>query len=145
MNDPHLEERHRELATRARDFGERHLRAVARSEEDPAGSAAEVAAQLAGAGLLQAVVPPRFGSADARSIAVLRERLAYFSLAAESVLSAHGLAAHLLSSAGNEAQRARWMPRPRRRARPRPPGSWPPTPRRASSTGRCGFTGPPAS
>jgi acyl-CoA dehydrogenase len=110
MNDPHLEERHRELAARARDFGERHLRAVGRSEEDPAGSAAEVAAQLAEARLLQAVVPPRFGSADARTIAVLRERLAYFSLAAESVLTAHGLAAHLLSSAGNETQRVRWMP-----------------------------------
>ena len=41
---------------------------------------------------------------------MLRERLAYFSLAAESVLTAHGLAAHLLSSAGNETQRVRWMP-----------------------------------
>jgi acyl-CoA dehydrogenase len=110
MNDPHLEDRHRELAARARDFGERRLRAVGRSETDPAGSSAEVAAQLAEAGLLRAVVPPRFGSADARTIAVLRERLAYFSLAAESVLTAHGLAAHLLSSGGTETQRARWLP-----------------------------------
>jgi acyl-CoA dehydrogenase len=110
MNDPHLEDRHRELQARARDFGERHLRAVSRVEEDPAGRAAEVAGQLARAGLLQAVVPPRFGTADARAIAVLRERLAYFSLAAESALTAHGLAAHLLSSTGSEAQRARWMP-----------------------------------
>ena len=110
MNDPHLDDRHRELAARARDFGERHLRASAPAEDDPAGTAAEIAARLGEAGLLQAVVPPRFGAADARSIAVLRERLAYYSLAAESVFTAHGLAAHLLSATGSEGQRARWMP-----------------------------------
>jgi acyl-CoA dehydrogenase len=110
MNDPHLDDRHRELLARARDFGERHLRAVARAEEDPAGSTAEAVVRLAEAGLLPAVVPPRFGTADARTIAVLREGLAYYSLAAESVLTAHGLAAHLLSASGSEPQRARWMP-----------------------------------
>jgi acyl-CoA dehydrogenase len=110
MTDPHLDDRHRELAARARDFGERNLRAVAHAEEDPVGSAAQVANALAEAGLLQAVVPPRFGAADARTIAVLREQLAYFSLAAESVFTAHGLAAHLLSATGNEMLRARWMP-----------------------------------
>ena len=110
MSDPHLDVWHRELASRAREFGERHLRAIAPAEDDPAGRCAEVVAQLAEAGLLQAVVPPRFGSADARSIAVMRERLAYYSLAAESVFAAHGHAAHLLAAGGSEGQRARWLP-----------------------------------
>jgi alkylation response protein AidB-like acyl-CoA dehydrogenase len=110
MNDPHYGEWHVELAARARDFGERHLRASAPVEDDPTGRSAEVMTRLAEAGLLQAVVPPRFGSADARSIAVLRERLAYYSLAAESVFAAHGHAAHLVSAGGSEGQRARWMP-----------------------------------
>jgi acyl-CoA dehydrogenase len=110
MRDPHLEDRHRELWTRADALGERHLRAVGRAEEDPEGRAAEVAALLAGAGLLQAVVPPRFGTADARGVLVLRERLAYFSLLAESVLAAHGLAAHLVAAGGAEPLRARWLP-----------------------------------
>jgi acyl-CoA dehydrogenase len=110
MTDPHLDEWHRELASRARDFGERHLRASAPAEDDPAGRGAEVVARLAEAGLLQAVVPPRFGSADARSIAVLRERLAYYSLAAECVFTAHGHAAHLVAAGATEGQRARWLP-----------------------------------
>lgn len=110
MRDPHLEDRHRELWTRADEFGERHLRAIGRAEEDPGGRAAEVAALLAGAGLLQAAVPPRFGTADARGLVVLRERLAYFSLLAESVLAAHGLAAHLVAAGGAEPLRARWLP-----------------------------------
>jgi alkylation response protein AidB-like acyl-CoA dehydrogenase len=110
MSDPHYGERHAEIAARARDFGERHLRASAPVEDDPAGRSAEMMTRLAEAGLLQAVVPPRFGSADARSIAVLRERLAYYSLAAESVFAAHGHAAHLVGAGGSEGQRARWMP-----------------------------------
>ncbi len=65
--DPHLEEHHRELAGRTRQFGERHLRGAAGDEEDPSGRAAEVVAQLGEAGLLAWAVPPPFGAFDARS------------------------------------------------------------------------------
>lgn len=110
MVDPHLEDRHRELAARVRELGERELRAVARDERDPCGRAAEVAARLAEAGLLRSAVPPPFGLADARSALVVRERLAYFSLLSESVFAAQALAAQLVAAEGSELQRSRWLP-----------------------------------
>jgi acyl-CoA dehydrogenase len=48
MLDPHFEDRHRELAARVRERGERQLRAVAGDEEDPSRRAAEIGAWLAG-------------------------------------------------------------------------------------------------
>jgi len=108
--DPHLEERHRELAGRVREFGERHLRGAAGDEEDPSGRAAEVVAQLGEAGLLSWAVPPPFGALDARSALVAREGLAYYSLLAEAVFSAQALAAHPLAAAGSDVQRGRWLP-----------------------------------
>jgi len=108
--DPHLEDRHRELALRVRELGERNLRAVARDEEDPRRRAAEIAALLAQADLLRPAVPPPVGTMDARSLLVAREGLAYFSLLAESVLAAQALAAHPIAAAGTDAQRGRWLP-----------------------------------
>jgi acyl-CoA dehydrogenase len=108
--DPQLEDRHRELARRASEFGERHLRAAAGDEEDPSGRAAEILAQLGDAGLLAWAVPRPIGCFDARSAVVAREGLAYFSLLAESVFSAQALAAHPIAAVGSDAQRARWLP-----------------------------------
>jgi acyl-CoA dehydrogenase len=108
--DPHLEERHRELAGRVRELGERHLRGAAGDEEDPSRRAAEVAVQLGEAGLLKWAVPPPFGALDARSALVAREGLAYYSLLAEAVFSAQALAAHPLAAAGSDVQRGRWLP-----------------------------------
>ncbi len=110
MLDPHLEERHHELAKRVRELGERHLRGAAGDEEDPSRRAAEIAAQLGDGGLLKWAVPPPFGALDARSALVAREGLAYFSLLAEAVFSAQALAAHPLAAAGSDAQRGRWLP-----------------------------------
>ena len=110
MTDPHLDDRHRELAGRVRELGERHLRAVARDEEDPRRRAAEIGALLGDAGLLRHAVPPPAGAMDARSALVVREGLAYFSLLAESAFAAQALAAHPIASAGTEAQRGRWLP-----------------------------------
>jgi acyl-CoA dehydrogenase len=108
--DPHLEERHRELAGRTTEFGERHLRGTAGDEEDPSGRAAEIVAQLGEAGLLSWAVPPPFGAFDARSAVVAREGLAYYSLLAEAVFSAQALAAHPIAAAGSDVQRGRWLP-----------------------------------
>ena len=110
MNDPHLEARHRDLAARARSFGEKQLRAAGRDEEDPGARAREIAGRLGEEGLLRAVVPPPFGEMDSRSVAVARETLAYFSLLAESVIAAQGLAAQAVAGAGNEVQKDRWLP-----------------------------------
>jgi acyl-CoA dehydrogenase len=108
--DPHLEDRHHELAKKVRELGERHLRGAAGDEDDPSRRAAEIAAQLGGGGLLKVAVPPPFGTFDARSALVAREGLAYFSLLAEAVFSAQALAAHPLAAAGSDAQRGRWLP-----------------------------------
>jgi acyl-CoA dehydrogenase len=108
--DPHLEDRHHELAKKVREFGERHLRGAAGDEDDPSRRAAEIAAQLGDGGLLKVAVPPPFGTFDARSALVAREGLAYFSLLAEAVFSAQALAAHPLAAAGSDAQRGRWLP-----------------------------------
>jgi acyl-CoA dehydrogenase len=108
--DPHLEDRHREIVLRVREMGERNLRAVARDEEDPRRRAAEVAALLGEAGLLRHAVPPPAGTMDARSVLVVREGLAYYSLLAESAFAAQAIAAHPIASAGTEAQRGRWLP-----------------------------------
>ena len=108
--DPHLEDRHRELARQVRELGERHLRAVAGDEEDPSRRAAEIGAQLGDSGLLKSAVAAPFGTMDARSALVAREGLAYFSLLADAVFAAQALAAHPLSAAGSDAQRGRWLP-----------------------------------
>lgn len=108
--DPHLEDRHRELAGRVRQLGERLLRGAAGDEEEPGRRAAEVAAQLGDGGLLKWAVPPPFGSFDTRSSLVAREGLAYYSLLAEAVFSAQAMAAHPLAAAGTEPQRSRWLP-----------------------------------
>jgi acyl-CoA dehydrogenase len=110
VSDPHLEDRHRELASRVRGLGERLLRGAAGDEEDPPRRAAEVAAQLGDAGLLKWAVPAPFGEFDSRSALVAREGLARFSLLAEAVFSAQALAAHPLAAAGTEAQSGRWLP-----------------------------------
>jgi acyl-CoA dehydrogenase len=107
--DPQLEDRHRELAGRTREFGEHHLRGAA-GEEDPSGRAAALVAHLGEASLLAAAVPGPFGCFDARSALVAREGLAYYSLLAEAVFAAQALAAHPIAAAGSDAQRARWLP-----------------------------------
>jgi acyl-CoA dehydrogenase len=107
--DPHLQEAHRQLATAIREFGERHLRAVARDEKDPVARAREVGTLLGAEGLLAAAVPAPFGSADARSILVAREGLGYFSLLAEMVFFAQSLASRLIDTTGTEIQRRRWL------------------------------------
>jgi acyl-CoA dehydrogenase len=109
MIDPHLGEAHRDLADRFAEFGERHLRAVTRDEDDPGGRAREVCGLLGEARLLAASVPAPFGSRDARAVLVARESLAYFSLLAEMVFATQALTAHLLHAAASEIQRHRWL------------------------------------
>jgi acyl-CoA dehydrogenase len=110
MIDPHLEEDHRDLTARVREFGERHLRAVARDEEAPVARSKEIGSLLGQNRLLAPMVPPPFGTMDSRAVLVSREGLAYFSLLAEMIVAAQGLAAQLIDRAGTELQRRRWLP-----------------------------------
>jgi acyl-CoA dehydrogenase len=108
--DPFLEDRHRELAERVRTFGERRLRAWAADESDPAGRTREVVAQLAEASLLRWAAPPPRGSMDLRSLAIVREGLAYYSGLADTAFAMQGLGSYPISAAGTEVQRNRWLP-----------------------------------
>jgi acyl-CoA dehydrogenase len=107
--DPHFQDAHRHLADRFREFGERHLRAMGPDEDDPTTRAREVISLLGEAGLLDAAIPGPLGSADARTVLVGREGLAYFSLLGELVFATQALAALLLDVAGTDVQRERWM------------------------------------
>jgi acyl-CoA dehydrogenase len=108
--EPFFEDRHRRLAEDARAFGERHLRAGAGDESDPAGRTREVAALLAAAGLLDVAVPPPFGRLDLRSLVAVREGLAYFSSVADTAFAMQGLGSYPIHLAGTDVQRRRWLP-----------------------------------
>jgi acyl-CoA dehydrogenase len=107
--DALLEDRHRSLGEAFRAFGDKHLRALAHDESDPAGRTREVVQLLAKAGLLAAAVPPPFGSMDLRGLVVAREALAYFSALADTAFAMQGLGSFPVSLAGNEAQKGRWL------------------------------------
>jgi acyl-CoA dehydrogenase len=108
--EPFLDDRHRDLAEEVRAFGDRHLRARAEDESDPAGRTREIAAALAKAGLLAAAVPPPHGTLDLRSLVVVREGLAYFSSLADTAFAMQGLGSYPLHLAGTEVQKSRWLP-----------------------------------
>jgi acyl-CoA dehydrogenase len=107
--DPFLEEPHRDLATRARAFGERHLRAQAHDESAPAERTREVVRLLASADLLGAAVPPPYGFMDVRSLVVVREALAYYSSLADTAFAMQGLGSYAIRLKGTDAQRERWL------------------------------------
>jgi acyl-CoA dehydrogenase len=107
--DPFLDASHRDLAGRARAFGERHLRAQAQDERAPAERTREVVRLLATADLLGAAVPPPYGFMDLRSLVVVRESLAYYSSLADTAFAMQGLGSYAIRLAGSDAQRERWL------------------------------------
>jgi acyl-CoA dehydrogenase len=109
VREPFLEDRHRALAEAFRAFGEKHLRALAHDESDPAGRTREVVQLLAKAGLLAPAVPPPYGSLELRALVVAREGLAYFSALADTAFAIQGLGSFPISKGGNEAQKGRWL------------------------------------
>ena len=108
--DPFLEDRHRALAERARAFGDKHLRASADDEARPAERTRELARKLGEAGLLGAAVPAPHGFMDLRSLAAVREGLAYFSSLADTAFAMQGLGSYPVSRAGTDVQKDRWLP-----------------------------------
>jgi acyl-CoA dehydrogenase len=110
VSDPFFEEPHLALAQAVRAFGDKHLRAWAADEQDPAGRTREVARLLAEAHLLEWAVPPPFGCLDLRGLVTVREQLAYFSGLADTAFAMQGLGSYAVSLAGSEAQQKRWLP-----------------------------------
>ena len=108
--DPFLEDRHRSLAEASRTFGERHLRTSLKDEEQPGERTREIARALAEVGLLEVTVPPPFGRLDLRSLAVVREALAYYSSLADTAFVMQGLGSQAVALAGTEVQKKRWLP-----------------------------------
>jgi acyl-CoA dehydrogenase len=110
MDEPFLEDRHRQLGEKVRTFGDKRLRGGAADESDPAGRTREIVAALARAKILEAAVPAPFGTMDLRSLVTVREGLAYFSSLADTAFAMQGLGSHPLSLAGTDVQKNRWLP-----------------------------------
>ena len=108
--DAFLEDRHLALADRARVFGEQRLRATAQDESHVAARTREIVSGLASAGLLRFAVAPPHGAMDLRSLVAIREQLAYFSSLADTAFAMQGLGSHVVSRAGTDVQKNRWLP-----------------------------------
>jgi acyl-CoA dehydrogenase len=108
--DPFLEDRHLALAERVRAFGEKHLRANAADESNAAGRTRDIVRQLAEAAILPAAVRVPYGFMDLRSLAVVRENLAYYSSLADTAFAMQGLGSYAIGRAGTEVQKNRWLP-----------------------------------
>ncbi|HYU42859.1 MAG TPA: acyl-CoA dehydrogenase family protein, partial [Vicinamibacteria bacterium] len=108
--DAFLEDRHLALADRARAFGEQRLRATAQDESQAAARTREIVSGLARAGLLRFAVAPPHGAMDLRSLVAIREQLAYFSSLADTAFAMQGLGSHVVSRAGTDVQKNRWLP-----------------------------------
>jgi alkylation response protein AidB-like acyl-CoA dehydrogenase len=114
---PFFGEEHRRLAEEAEDWAAANLAAA----PHPAGRAAvdarcrELVAALGKAGLLRHCVRAADGGAatdfDARSIALLRETLAYHDGLADFALAMQGLGSAPVSLAGSPEMRSLWLPR----------------------------------
>lgn len=107
--DPFLEERHLHLQAAVRELGEKHLRTGAERIADTLAGTRSLVARLAEGGLFRCAVPPPFGTRDLRSLAVVREGLAYFSSLADGLFAAHALGSFPVAAAGTDVQRRRWL------------------------------------
>jgi acyl-CoA dehydrogenase len=110
VREPFLEDRHRALAAKVRDFGERFLRGGAEDDNDPEGRTRDLAARLGRSGILALAVPAPFGAMDLRSLVVVREALAYFSSLADAAFAMQGLGSHPLTLGATDVQKKRWLP-----------------------------------
>lgn len=85
-----------------------------RSERIDEGRCREALAELAAAGLLKHVVPASWGGAadgvEVSSLTAIREELAYGSGLHDLLFVMQGLGSFPITSAGDEAQKRRWLP-----------------------------------
>jgi acyl-CoA dehydrogenase len=109
-SDPYFHDQHRALEEKVRAFGDRHLRAWSDDEARPEERTREIARQLGQSGILASAVAPPHGSMDLRSLVAVREALAYYSGLADTAFAMQGLGAQVVSLAGTDVQKNRWLP-----------------------------------
>ncbi|AKU92247.1 acyl-CoA dehydrogenase family protein [Vulgatibacter incomptus] len=111
---PFLEERHHELALRARAIGDEHLAPIEHREDGVDDLFREILRRLGDAGLTRFAVPAAYGgvheSIDVRSICTIREQLAWRMGLADFAFAMQGLGSHPIALAGSEEQKARILP-----------------------------------
>ncbi|WP_321885313.1 acyl-CoA dehydrogenase family protein [Paraburkholderia bannensis] len=111
---PFFEERHRRLATDVEAWAREHLAHVAHDDVDDTCRA--LVRKLGAAGWLSyGVGGTAYGghgdTIDTRAVCLLRETLAKHSGLADFALAMQGLGSGAISLAGNDAQKARYLPR----------------------------------
>ncbi|WP_321878740.1 acyl-CoA dehydrogenase family protein [Paraburkholderia bannensis] len=111
---PFFEERHRALATDVEAWAREHLAHVAHDDVDDTCRA--LVRKLGAAGWLRyGVGGTAYGghgdTIDTRAVCLLRETLAKHSGLADFALAMQGLGSGAISLAGNDAQKARYLPR----------------------------------
>ncbi|GGK28891.1 acyl-CoA dehydrogenase family protein [Salinarimonas ramus] len=107
---PFLEERHREFASRVKDFAaELHV-----SHDDVDTACRTLVRRLGEAGLLRAVAPAAYGGAgetyDVRSLCLAREILAYHDGLADFAFAMQGLGTGPVTLFGSEELKSRILP-----------------------------------
>jgi acyl-CoA dehydrogenase len=111
---PFFAPEHRELAEELRAWCAREREALRRHTGDADADCRALVQLLGGAGWLRYTVPDAFGGAreklDVRSLALLRETLAYESGLADFAFAMQGLGSGAISLFGTDAQRRAWLP-----------------------------------
>jgi len=116
LESPFFSPAHRELAACAQDWAREHLGAVGHSEEVAAVDAQcrRVVAALGRAGFLRYCIRAEDGGAfadfDVRSLALLREVLAWHDPLADFAFAMQGLGSAPISLAGSAELKARYLP-----------------------------------
>ncbi len=103
---PFFEERHRALARKADAWGRKYLDFASETEVDS--TCKKLVRQLGDAHLLEHCVS---ATPDVRSIALLREVLAYHAGLADFSFAMQGLGSAPIVLAGTEAQKKAWLPK----------------------------------
>jgi acyl-CoA dehydrogenase len=113
---PFFSEEHRSIARALDEWAEGRAAASAHADESIDGVDAACrahAAALGAAGWLRHCVPAPYGASDrldARTLALARETLAYHDGLADFTFAMQGLGSGPIALAGNDAQRARYLP-----------------------------------
>ncbi|MCZ8131764.1 MAG: acyl-CoA dehydrogenase family protein [Steroidobacteraceae bacterium] len=111
---PFYEDRHRALKRELDAWAAAHATLLDAHDPDLDAQCRALARALGDAGWCRYAVPQAYGGAlerlDVRSIAILRETLAYHSGLADFVLAMQGLGSGAITLFGTEAQKQRWLP-----------------------------------
>src|SRR5690349_18617041 len=109
---PFFREQHRSIAEQIEFWAERHASSVDHRDVDAA--CRKLVAQLGRDGFLKHTAPgDGVETIDVRTLALIRETLAYHSGLADFAFAMQGLGAGPISLFGSEAQRDEWLPKTR--------------------------------